>query len=175
METWKQVDKLTYEVSDLGRIRSTKTNRMLSPFDRSSYGPHPLRGYLTVHLCNGSGKYKNRTVHSIVMETFIGPRPDGFVINHKNGIRGDNRLSNLEYCTQSYNRKQDFKLGRQSLRGEKNTQCILKEKQVLKILEMHKKGSSYLYLANKYKVSISAIRNIFNGHTWSYLTGIKNV
>lgn len=174
METWRKHPQLNYEVSDLGNIRSLKTKAILKPFDRAKYGPPLQRGYLTVHLCDGHGKYQNRTVHSIVMLTYRGARPVGMVINHKNGDRADNRLVNLEYCTQSYNRKQDFILGRQSLRGEKNTQVKLTEAKVMEILNLYRSGGhTYASLAKKYGVHMCGISNIMNGHCWSYITGIK--
>ena len=42
-------------------------------------------------------------VHRLVMEAFVGLRPHDMVTNHKNGDKGDNRLENLEYCTQQEN------------------------------------------------------------------------
>lgn len=176
METWRTIkDYPNYQVSNMGNVKGKKGNA-LRPFDRGKNGPKPQRGYLTVHLCSTDTKgYDNHSVHSLVMKYFVGPRPLGMVINHINGIRWDNRLDNLEYCTQSYNRKQDFIHGRQSLRGEKNTQAKLKEEQVLQIVELYKTGAyTYVSLAKKYGVAMTGISNIFNGHCWSYLTGIKN-
>lgn len=168
METWKKVKGYTYEVSDLGRIRNMKTNKILRPFDRSKYGPELLRGYLTVHMTDGHGKYKNKTVHSIVMETFVCKRPKGLVINHKNGKRGDNRLSNLEYCTQSENRKEDFRLGRQSLTGEKNTQSVLTAEDVLLIRASYPK-ESVIKMSKYYGVKRSCIYQVLNKITWKHI------
>lgn len=175
MEAWKGVNKYpNYEVSNMGNVRNIKFTKILRPFDRIKYGPKLLRGYLTVHLCNKAKKgYTNFSVHSLVMAAFVGARPKGHVINHKNGIRWDNRLDNLEYCTQSHNRKQDFIMGRQSYRGEKNNSAKLNESDVLKIIKMYKTGKyTYVELAKKFGVHMCGISNIFNGHCWSYLTGI---
>lgn len=175
MEKWIQVKEYPkYYVSNMGNVKTCKGN-VLRPFDRLKYGNELNRGYLTVHLCNGGiPRYKNVTVHSLVMSEFVGPRPKGFVINHKNGIRWDNRLDNLEYCTQSHNRKEDFIHGRQSLVGEKNTQSKLKESDVLEIVRLYKSGEhSFASLGKIYGVHRCGISNIMNGHCWSYLTGIK--
>jgi hypothetical protein len=175
MEIWRTIkDYPNYKVSNMGNVKG-KHGNILKPFDRSK-NCHPLlRGYLTVHLCSTGVKgFDNHSVHSLVMKEFVGPRPLGMVINHKNGIRWDNRLENLEYCTQSENRKQDFIHGRQSLRGEKNTQAKLSESDVLQIVKLYGTGSyTYAALAKKYGVAMSGISNIFNGHCWGYLTGIK--
>lgn len=175
MEKWTSIiDYPNYEVSNMGNVRHIKGN-VLRPFDRGKNGPKPQRGYLTVHLCSkGKKGFDNHSVHSLVMRYFLGPRPIGNVINHINGIRWDNRLENLEYCTQSYNRKQDFILGRQSLQGEKNTQAKLSESDVKEIIDLYKTGQfTYKQLGIMYGVHMTGISNIFNGHCWSYLTGIK--
>lgn len=176
MEIWRTIkDYPNYKVSNMGNVMG-KSGNILRPFDRCKNGPKPLRGYLTVHLCSNEVKgFDNHSVHSLVMKTFVGPRPEGMVINHKNGIRWDNRLENLEYCTQSYNRKQTFILGRQSYRGEKNNSSKLTEDEVKQIVKLYETGLyTYKQLAKKYGLHISGISNIFNGHCWSYLTGIKN-
>lgn len=66
-------------------------------------------GYLKVNLC------KNGTVHSInvnnlVGDTFIGRKP-GQIYNHKNGIKTDNRVDNLEPCTQKENQIHAYGIG----------------------------------------------------------------
>ena len=45
------------------------------------------------------------------MLTFIGTRPEGMVVNHKNGVKTDNRLENLEYITSRENTIHAFKMG----------------------------------------------------------------
>jgi len=176
MEIWRTIkDYPNYKVSNMGNVKG-KFGNPLKPFDRAKNGNKLRRGYLTVHLCSKDVKgYDNHSVHSLVMNAFVGPRPPGMVINHKNGIRWDNRLENLEYCTQSYNRKQDFVHGRQSFKGEKNNSAKLTEQEVLQIVELYKTGGyTYVSLAKKYGVAMTGISNIFNGHCWNYLTGIKN-
>lgn len=55
-----------------------------------------------------SYKHKTFRVHEVVWESFNGPVPDGFEINHKNGIKTDCRLMNLELCTHSENMKHAY-------------------------------------------------------------------
>ena len=54
---------------------------------------------------------KTRTIHSIVAEVAIGPRPQGMVINHKDGNKLNNHPSNLEYCTIAENIAHSIKHG----------------------------------------------------------------
>lgn len=88
-----------YEVSDRGRVRRCDgyhgSKRHLKPAPNRS-------GYLNVNL---SRYCKGRTffVHRLVCEAFLGVRPDGMTINHKNGQKTDNRLENLEYMTHANN------------------------------------------------------------------------
>lgn len=167
IEKWKQIPGFIgrYEVSDKGRIKNCKSGKLLNPFVR--------QGYYSVHFVVG-GRIKNYVVHSLVMLAFVGERENKTVIHHKDFNKLNNHISNLEYCTQQHNRKQDFIHGIQSLRGEKNTQAKLTEAQVLSIVEERKaKKTKYRIMAEKYNVSMMGIANIFNGHTWSYLTGIN--
>jgi len=163
METWKTItDYPKYKVSNMGNVLGAH-GKALKPYDRKN------NGYLSAWIAG-----RNFTIHSLVMREFVGIRPAGMVINHINGIKWDNRLENLEYCTQSHNIKEDFIHKRRSLIGEKNTQSKIKESDVLDIMSLYKTGKySYSMLAKKYDMSISGISNIFNGHCWSYLTGIK--
>src|SRR5258708_14980588 len=77
------------------------------------YSPTTLRpglrrdGYRFVALCK-NGIVRQPTVHSLVMAAFVGPRPNGAEINHKDGKRQNNILSNLEYVTQIENQSLSF-------------------------------------------------------------------
>ena len=97
-----------YEVSNQGSVRSLDRTVIKHHFgvDREfalrgrilALRRHP-QGYRGVSLGQGS----QATVHSLVMLAFVGERPDGAWINHKNGDKTDNRLENLEYCTPKQN------------------------------------------------------------------------
>lgn len=94
-----------FEVSNLGNLRRSNTMRLLKP--------ETLRtGYYSCRVTIGSRKdRKHILIHKAVAETFIGPRPSGLEINHKNGIKTDNRASNLEYCTPHENQQHKFDTG----------------------------------------------------------------
>ena len=92
MILWKSIPSYEdrYEVSSMGDVRNVKRGRNLRPYIRS--------GYQSVKLGKGS---KWRTVHRLVLLAFVGP--SALHANHKNGRKLDNRLSNLEYCSQRAN------------------------------------------------------------------------
>lgn len=98
-EIWKPVPGFVkYEVSNLGRVRrcvpgrSTRIGKVLKP--------QPKNGYFTV-LLSGPNGFKHRSVHRLVAAAFLGPCPDGYEVNHKDRVRSNNRLDNLEYMTPS--------------------------------------------------------------------------
>jgi hypothetical protein len=65
--------------------------------------------YLMVALYDGSGNRDDRYIHHLVLETFVGPRPEGMEARHLNGDYSDNRLRNLTWGTKSENMKDRIK------------------------------------------------------------------
>ena len=61
------------------------------------------RGYYTVSLSQGKKKYKHLLVHRLILQTFIGPCPEGMECRHLDGTRDNNCLENLEWGTLSQN------------------------------------------------------------------------
>jgi len=96
-EIWKPIPGYEgrYEVSNLGRVRSFVRN-YAGVFLKPGKASH---GYYTVSL----GSKNSRTLHSLVAETFIGPRPAGQEVLHKDGSRTNNCVENLRYGTRSEN------------------------------------------------------------------------
>ena len=94
-----------YEVSDQGTVRSLGR---LGRNDSRVYGGRTLKavrqplGYVKVTLCRDRQKFQV-FVHSMVLEAFVSPRPDGQVARHLNDVPDDNRVSNLAWGTQSEN------------------------------------------------------------------------
>lgn len=98
MEKWVILSEPynSYAVSDLGEIKNIKTGRILSQHLR------PNDGYLQVTLWN-NGKGKSFPVHRLVALNFLDNTDNKRDVNHKNGIKTDNRLENLEFVTPSEN------------------------------------------------------------------------
>ena len=89
-----------YQASTLGRIKSLITNKILKDTQIKS-------GYKIISLSKNK-REKLWRVHKLIALTFI-PNPNNYpVINHKNGIKNDNRADNLEWCTYSYNSKHAY-------------------------------------------------------------------
>ena len=85
-----------YEVSDLGRVRSLRSGHLLKMATN--------RGYPRVGL-NKDGNARAVRVHILVAAAFIGPRPDGQEVCHANGVKTDNRVTNLRYDTHAENNR----------------------------------------------------------------------
>ncbi|WP_248499301.1 NUMOD4 motif-containing HNH endonuclease [Staphylococcus aureus] len=103
-EKWKAVEGYEglYEVSNLGRVKSLK--RAYRPADKIMKFQCDKDGYHEAKLSK-DGKNKIFKVHRLVYAAFVGPIPDGHVIDHKNNIKTSNRPHNLEPITIAENNK----------------------------------------------------------------------
>ncbi len=85
-----------YEISDSGEIRRTISKRVRRfAIDKD--------GYLTLPFRNEKKQWSEVYIHQLVAAAFLGPKPAGHEINHKNGVKTDNRAENLEYVTHAEN------------------------------------------------------------------------
>lgn len=106
-EIWKDIPNFpNYQVSNLGDIKRKYKNGNIKilkkGFDKD--------GYYIVCLCENNKKTTKR-INILVAQTFI-DNPNNYpIINHKNGIKTDNRVENLEWCTYSHNMKEAYKIG----------------------------------------------------------------
>lgn len=134
MENWKPVRQNdNYEVSDLGRVRNMRTRRIVRPYIDSD------QKYPRVDLYDG-GSRRKFMVHTLVAEAFIGPKPDGYEIDHRNTNICDNRLCNICYVTQEENRnnpvtkfnREVYRIRRAISSGKKSQEDILRLVSVMK-------------------------------------------
>lgn len=105
-EIWKDIIGYEglYEVSSLGRIKS-HYNSGRTKDSLLKYLPNGTGYYqVTLYKTENGKKLRNHVlVHKLVAEAFI-PNPHNYpCVNHKNEIKTDNRIENLEWCTYAYN------------------------------------------------------------------------
>lgn len=160
---WRQIEGFEYKISNDGEVMSLITGKILKG------GLNPC-GYRTVSLIrwiDGMREQVGANHHILVARYFIGPRPNGLVINHKNGIKTDNNIDNLEYCTPRDNREH-AKAMRLYKSGSRCSWSKLSEEQVLCIRRGKDAGLSNEQLARAFKVTKKAITQLLKGKSWKY-------
>lgn len=120
-----------------------------------------VHGYVYVKL------YKcGKMAHRLICEAHYGFR-DGLEVNHKNSIRNDNRIENLEWVTKSENAIHSFKYGFNSHKGDKNSRSVLKSTDIPEIIRMRNSGLTYVEISKKYGVCAETISAAYNKKTWN--------
>lgn len=148
-----------YQVSNLGNVKSlprtkkAKKNSVSFLKERILKFHISIKGYYSVPLCKDS-KELRYMVHRLVALAFIPNTNNKQQVNHINGIKTDNRVENLEWCTQAENQIHACKL---DLKAKKIT-----NEQVLAIRNDTRLQS---IIAKEYNVSQPTISAIKNGHS----------
>lgn len=168
-----------YEVSSLGEVKSIERwvshpaggmrlvkERILSQWFQ--------RGYPSVCLSNTKKKRKICTVHRLVLEAFIGPRPAGMECCHADGDRENNNLENLRWGTREENRADTERL-RITNFGPAPAACKLTALQVIEIRKRAAGGATRAQLRADFCVSKTCIRGILSGHTWGWLKDLTSL
>lgn len=110
---------------------------------------------------------KRHLAHRLLWEAANGPIPKGMQINHKNGVKTDNRLSNMELVTPSQNIQHAHDTGlAKSLQGERRREAKLSDEAVR---EIRASGERQRVLANKYGVHQSIISEVKNRKRWAHV------
>lgn len=104
------LDFESYEICDSGEVINLRTSRPEIGFFDSLSQRVDRAGYLTVRLTS-NGRTSTKFVHRLLAEHFV-PNPEKKpIINHRNGVKTDNRLANLEFVTHQENVAEAYKLG----------------------------------------------------------------
>ena len=150
-EQWKPIPESNgrYCVSNLGRI-----SHFINGIRRPIIDGH---GYYKTTFQVGK-RIKHFKIHVLVCREFIGKRPNGLDINHKDAKKSNNSITNLEYTTRSENIKHSYNLGLQpDNSGENNGQSKLKKSDVVQIRNLKNMGWTQCSIARKFGVSTSNI------------------
>ena len=173
-EEWRPVVGLEgeYEVSNMGRIRSLDRvlidkngrsmryrGKLLTPRKLGRPKGNTNTSYRYVY----AGKRNNQLVHVLVAEAFIGPRPERHDVMHINGLRDDNRASNLRYGSRSENLRSTHLYGGRTAGQKMDAQTVLE------IRKRKQNGESGHQIARELNLSSSAINRAANGSTYKWL------
>lgn len=167
-EKWKPIfGYKRYQVSDMGNIKSFCNSkvRILRNIPSSN-------GYQNAKLFDDYCVGKRFWIHRLVSQHFVDNPKKLKYVNHKNGVKMDNRAENLEWVTASDNLKHAFRTGLHKhfdCRGEKCPNSKLNGTDVLKIRALRDRGLKYKELSEKFDVSIANIHHICKRKSWSHL------
>lgn len=181
MEVWKKIpENEYYEASDIGRIRSVDRAVKVNKTDGSSYirkyrekvfsfKKTMNTGYFYVHLKTPD----LHSVHRLVWIAFNGKIPKNKHINHKNGIKTDNRLCNLEICSPKENTIHFyFSNSKKPKKTASNTSCpflIEDEVKMIRFWTKQGRGGNVGIIAKIYGRSRTSINDIVSGNSFSWL------
>jgi hypothetical protein len=158
-----------YEVSNEGEIRSigfTDSSGRYNPPRQRKLAPN-TQGYLHVGL-RRDGTVKHRPVHLLVLETHVGPRPEGMQACHGPLGRLVNTVSNLRWDTVAANHEDKRKAGT-TARGTVHGLSKLTEADVVTIRRRLAAGDTKTSIGKDYCVSRVSIANIQKGKTWVHV------
>lgn len=179
-EHWRPVRDFEglYECSSEGNVRSLTRTREGSVFGRHDreYEGRVLKksrdsdGYEIVSLTDSKRKNLAK-VHRIVAAAFIENPFNLPCVNHLNGIKHDNKPSNLEWCDQSMNERHAYRTGLKKpviapSRGEANGNAKMSAKDVQFIRELNISRGDRKKLATKFGVHVATIDRILKGDNW---------
>ena len=164
-----------YEVSNHGRVkrlagtRRGKGDSICSVPERILVlNDGPKQRYALVMLAK-DGKRFGFTVHRLVMEAFVGPRPEDMEVRHGPGGPKDNRLCNLSYGTKSQNELDKYRDGTMTC-GEKRFNAVLNASLAREIKLRHQKGEPVRQIAEHLRLPINSVKHCAKHRSWKHIS-----
>lgn len=167
-ERWAAVDGWPkYRVSSAGVVTGPRGHPLAGARDKNGYhciyiGPRKAGALLKVHRA--------------VVSAFVGPIPEGMHVNHKNGVKDDNRVENLEIVTPHQNVLHGYRtLGRQGrnsnpARGVGHSNATFSEADVREMRRLYAAGEKQWEIAQHFRSSQATVSKIVRREAWAHLT-----
>lgn len=151
-----------YLLYEDGTVISLLTNKLI----RKRIGP---QGYYQINLCI-DGKCKTYMFHRLMAKAFIDNPTDLPCVNHIDGNKLNNSIDNLEWTTYSENTKHALRIGlKHPAKGKNTKNGRFSDSDIKNIRGLSKQGKSQRQIAALYQVSKSAIQQILEGKTYSWV------
>ena len=163
MEIWKNIEgfKDLYQVSNLGRIRRRDTLKVLKPLTLT-------KGYKGVRLYYENTKAITKKIHRLVAKYFLDNSLNLPQVNHKDGNKSNNRVENLEWCSNDYNMNHAV-TSSLILKGEDRASSKISEASIPYIQDLIKNGFTLKQISLVYNVGKQAIVAIVGNKTYKHL------
>ena len=161
MKTYPEDTK--YLIYPNGKVFSKKTNKLLTPQIDS-------HGYYQVSI---SGKTKS--LHRLVAETYLPNTLNKREVNHIDGDKGNNNVTNLEWSTSKENKKHAWELGLYNHKGENHYLSSIQEEDVHNICKLLQEGYRSVDICSLLNLDKSLVANIRSGRTWKDISSTYNI
>lgn len=157
VEEWKEIEGCKgYKVSNLGNVLGRRGRKLKLQCNKSGGGYYMFR---MPHMDYG------KTIHRVVAIAFI-PNPLNLPeVNHKNGIKSDNRVENLEWCTRVHNMRHAHDTG---LKKNKGSRKIFTDVEYGIIVDCFNEGFTNVAIAKYFGCHQSTIAYIHQGKRQNY-------
>ena len=155
----KSLERIIYKIRNEKKISQKVTEKILTPFVDKD-------GYKCV-LLSRNGKTIYTSIHRLVAMTFLSNPQNKPMVNHKDGNKANNHVSNLEWCTHKENEKHALINGLKS-RGSNFSSAKLHETDIPTIRKQLKDKVPATQIARKYGVHSCIIYGIRDGKLWRH-------
>lgn len=157
----KEIGNSKYFITESGDVYSKKGNKLTPVLNH--------KGYYTVKIFYEKGKYKTKFIHRLVAEAFIDNPNNLETVNHKNGIKTDNRVENLEWLSRLNNTKHAAEV-LQAQKGDKATNLTINSEIAIEICKLLEKDMRNIDIANLLDIPKNIVRDIRTRKTWTHLS-----
>lgn len=152
-----------YSISNFGNVISNKTRNT-----KNIKKAITKKGYEIISIYT-NGVQKTMSVHTLVATHFIDNPLSLLTVNHINGIKHDNHVNNLEWCTLSHNIKHAYINNLMNAKGEKNNRSKLTIEQVIEMRRLHETGIKYSTIMRMFNIAHSTVNSIVNNKSWKHV------